>query len=241
MSDNTIEHPDHYLVLDTETTGLPCDPKAHVVEVGAALVPAPRPGWFERGEYSTFSTLVRPPVLTEEGLAIAKRVSGITKEQLDHARSPSEALHALEAWVYDYLCGGDRGGFYPKLDKTAVHAWNAPFDAQMMERTFSPCSHWSHVQLWGALPPDNCVMRRFTDRHGDRGMKRKDGSVRWFKLVNAASLMQLEWSGHAHRADADALMTLRLLVGMVQDTLEPRPARTFNPSTASFGTVGGQQ
>ena len=223
-----------YLVFDTETTGLPHDPDARVVELGVAMVTDPTPGWYERGEFQTFQSLVRPNVITEAGLAIAKKISGITAYQLEHAPSPSQVWGSLEAWLEDNTTETT----YPK-----AFAWNAPFDVEMMVRTFYGGADVKTIlghETGGAdhpLPSIPCVMRAFTELYKQHGMKRKDGSVRWFKLTHAADLVQLKWAGHAHRADADALMTLRLLVGMALDTLETRPARAFDPASGCMEYV----
>ena len=209
-----------YIVFDTETTGLPGDPDARVVELGVAMVTDPTPGWYERGEFHTFQSLVRPDVVAEDGLAIAKKIRGITAHQLEHAPSPSQVWGSLETWLEDHTTKTT----YPK-----AFAWNAPFDVEMMIRTFYGGADVRTVL--GHEPAIPCVMRAFTELYGEEhGTLRNNGSIRWFKLAYAAELMQLKWAGQAHRADADALMTLRLLVGMALHTLEVRPYRSFDPT-----------
>ena len=65
-------------------------------------------------------------------------------------------------------------------------------------------------------------MRRFSEVYAAYGQRWPNGDTRWFRLADAATLMALEWTGDAHRADADAEMTGRLYAGMLAGTLIPR-------------------
>jgi DNA polymerase III epsilon subunit-like protein len=78
----------------------------------------------------------------------------------------------------------------------------------MMERTF-------RTSIVGDQDPirwNGCIMRDFTERFKSYARRRYNGDVQWFSLGKAASLAArlgcpVEWTGDAHRALADALMS----------------------------------
>ena len=106
--------------LDTETTGLPSDPNARVIEIGITT-------WDSEMSdadkiTSRFSSIVRPSVLTQKGLEIAWSISKINKEQIESAPSADQVWSLLQSYL-DTLP-------YP------VIAWNMPFDRYMIRRSF---------------------------------------------------------------------------------------------------------
>ena len=210
-----------YLVIDTETTGLPDDPSAHVVELGAAMAINPSPNWYEKGEYSTFCSFVKPPVLTPEGLAISKKISGITEDQIRSAPTPDTVWRNFFIWVMREFQKKGNIEYSHDPQWQSVLAWNAEFDETMVKKTFGP-----------SLLEWRCAMKPFTSEFEKWAPRRRDGSARYFKLVTAAKFAGFEWEGKAHRADADALMTLRLHIARLGGRIEvDATPRMFNPMT----------
>jgi len=190
-----------FAVLDTETTGLLKDPDARVIEIGVAR--------FEDGVcVRRFQSLVRPDLLTEEGAEVAWRVSQIARADIETAPLPEDVWEAM----------GDL------LDNVPVVAWNLPFDQAMVQRSFFSEGRLETMIQRRLLPPSwkACAMRRFSKAYAAYGTRWPNGEARWFRLSDAAALMGLEWTGDAHRADADAEMTGRLYAGMLAGTLTPR-------------------
>lgn len=189
-----------FAVLDTETTGLQKDPDARVIEIGIAR--------FENGVcVRRYQSLVRPDILTEAGVKVAWKVSQITRAEIEAAPLPEDV------WVeVDGLLGD-----------VPVVAWNLPFDQEMVRRSFFSEDRLDTMIARRLAPPSwkECAMRRFTNRWEAYGQKWPNGDAQWFRLIDAATLMGLEWTGNAHRADADAEMTGRLYAGLLADTLIP--------------------
>jgi DNA polymerase-3 subunit epsilon len=187
-----------FAVLDTETTGLTKDPDTRVVEIGIVR--------FEGGVcVRRYQSLVRPDILTDAGAEIAWKVSQISREEMWRAPLP-EAVWAEVG---------------PLIDDVPVVAWNLPFDQEMVRRSFFSGERLEVMRANRFVGPNwkECAMRRFTKRFQDYGQRRPN--ARWFKLIDAARLVGLEWAGSAHRADADAEMTGRLYAGLLAESLTP--------------------
>jgi len=192
--------PASFAVLDTETTGLLKDPDARVIEIGVAR--------FEDGVcVRRFQSLVRPDLLTDAGAAVAWKVSQIARADIEAAPLPEDVWAAM-------------GNI---LDNVPVVAWNLPFDQAMVQRSFFCDDRIEAMIQRRLLPPSwqECAMRRFSEAYAAYGQRWPNGEARWFRLSDAAALMDLEWTGEAHRADADAEMTGRLYAGMLAGTLTP--------------------
>lgn len=189
-----------FAVLDTETTGLTKDPDTRVVEIGIVR--------FEGGVcVRRYQSLVRPDILTDAGAEIAWKVSQISREEMWRAPLP-EAVWAEVG---------------PLIDDVPVVAWNLPFDQEMVRRSFFSGERLEVMRANRFVGPNwkECAMRRFTERFQDYGQRWPNGEARWFKLIDAARLVGLEWTGNAHRADADAEMTGRLYAGLLAENLTP--------------------
>jgi DNA polymerase III epsilon subunit-like protein len=190
-----------FAVLDTETPGLLKEADARVIEIGVAR--------FEDGVcVRRFQRLVRPDVLTDAGAEVAWRVSQLARADIEAAPLPEDVWESM----------GDL------LDNVPVVAWNLPFDQAMVQRSFFCAGRLETMIQRKLLSPSwkACAMRRFSEAYADYGTRWPNGEAKWFRLSDAAELMGLEWTGDAHRADADAEMTGRLYAGMLAGTLTPR-------------------
>lgn len=185
---------DCFAVIDTETTGLPDDLDARVIELGAALFSL-TDGLLVR----SFSTLVCPDaMLTEEGLAVAAEVSGITEAQIKAAPSPAEAWAACGVFL--------DGWSYP------VHAFNLEFDRLMCERTFDTEGVW-----WAG-----CIMEEFSLLWVRCfGHDPTTGKPVRCHLRRAARIADVRWEGDTHRAEADAIVAGRIFALLRANKLQP--------------------
>jgi DNA polymerase-3 subunit epsilon len=197
-----------FCVLDTETTGLTRDRSARVIEVAVAR--------FEDGQpVATFSGLVRPDVMTEEGARVALEICGIASEDIQ------AAPHPWEVW----------GSVLDVIGSHPVVAWNMPFDQQMVRRSFFEGVSFEHSKRLRQYPPNwsECAMLRFTHQFADYAERWENGDPRWFRLETAARLVEIPWEGQAHRAMADVLMTGRIYAGMLAGTLVARAGGVEHP------------
>jgi DNA polymerase III epsilon subunit-like protein len=181
--------------IDTETTGLPSDPDARVVEVGVAVfeigAPTPWSGNVPSCEVvGQFASLVRPEILRDEHLDLVERISGISRDEVLDADPPEV--------VWLRLLRELDGAMMP------FFAWNLAFDATMMARTFA----WADGLSWRG-----CTMRSFATRTGGRA----------WKLSTAAEHLGLAFEGQTHRALADAIMAGRIQAMLLSD--DPRLPR----------------
>lgn len=112
------------VVVDTETTGLPKDSWAHVIEIGAVLLD--RDGQV----IDTFETLVIPPVLDERvGAALA--INHITREDIAaRGCDPHGAALSFLGWL-------DTHG------RPWMTAYNVRFDRAMLERMGVAHPRWA--------------------------------------------------------------------------------------------------
>ena len=170
--------------IDTETTGLPNQHWSRVIELAAVL----RDG--EGNVIRSYETFVRPDVLTPEGLDVAKKVSGITPEQIEAGKDIKTAWQELG----DFLDGWT----FP------MRAWNTEFDQQLLRKTFRDRNLPDQINWAG------CIMWDFTRKMQFHTGFRRNGAIRPFSLSRAAKRMKFEWEGDAHRAMTDTLMASQI-------------------------------
>jgi DNA polymerase III epsilon subunit-like protein len=206
-------------VVDTETTGFPTDPDSHVVEIAIVTI------MVGRGIVSSFSSLMKPPKITPEGIEVCRNVSKIEPDMLDLAPAPADvwrqARSIIEGW----------GG--------SVTAWNLGFDRTMLRRTCMGLDEvetirkngeacwlsaseskygWPEVVPMEADPTPwgRCAMWWYASVCPEvRGQHQIPFSETWrnnpWRLANAAEREQVPFLGDAHRALADATVTANLI------------------------------
>jgi DNA polymerase III epsilon subunit-like protein len=197
-----------HATLDTETTGLlenrdgSKNLETRAVEVAVAIHDD------EGALVRTFSSLIHPDVITEDGFRVAEEISGILRHEILDAPRPEEVWPQLRTFLDDF--------------SIPVRTWNLPFDQEMTYRTFRTCIEGDQDPIrW-----NGCIMREFTERFKSYAGRRYNGDVRWFNLGKAAALATrlgcpVEWTGDAHRALADALMSGALDAAMRLGQLVP--------------------
>lgn len=173
------------LVLDTETTGLPRDDWAEVVELGCVLLD-------QAGrEMSSWSSFVRPQIL-DDRCQPALSVNHIEQEDLEVADPPEKVRGRLHVWL-------EEQGYN---QSPHVTSFNVEFDRTMLER--------SGFRLRWA----NCIMLRAQEEMGPAGalppaperLAARGQRWKWPSLAEAASFYAIDQAtlGVAHRALADA-------------------------------------
>jgi|GEM_PF-5738422 len=110
-----------FVVLDTETTGLPHQSFARVIEIGAVVVGAPQ-GAFHPCE--PFQSLVFPDTFEPTRSARAMQVNGLDPDDFFFAPRPAQVQARFEEWL--------RASGVPDAD---LFAWNGSFDHRMLERS----------------------------------------------------------------------------------------------------------
>jgi len=183
-----------FATLDTETTGLlenrDGSPNLETRAIEVAIAVHDEDGSLVR----TFSSLLHPDLITEEGFEVAEKVSGILRQEILDAPQPEEVWPQIRTFLDDFTI--------------PVRTWNLPFDQEMTERTF-------RASIVGDQDPirwNGCIMRDFTRIFHAYAGRRYNGDVRWFNLGKAADLANrlgcpMQWTGDAHRALADAIMS----------------------------------
>lgn len=119
-------------VLDTETNGVPGQPLASVIELGAVVLT-------DSGEeISAFNTFVKPMHPLGKWSYYAMQANGIDARILDFAPEAPAVWDAFLSWL----------SIHKPL--TVVYAFNVPFDKAMMAKTFPDSAY---------LPWGPCLMR----------------------------------------------------------------------------------
>lgn len=113
----TLDIPHDFVLLDTETTGLPHHPKAHVIELGAVLVTGGAVG-------AAYQSFVRPPTYDPVEAEPARRIHGLGPEHFYHAPAPAEVQQTFFEWR---VVNGAHG--WP------LFAWIGHFDDAMLRRS----------------------------------------------------------------------------------------------------------
>jgi DNA polymerase III epsilon subunit-like protein len=198
-------------VVDTETTGLPDNPDAQVVEVAATIFD------LSTGqEVRCWSTLVKPSTWGEEGRKVASEICGLDPDLIDaHGMEPAMAQMALL----------DFAGRLP------MHAWNRPFDEEMVRRMDPGEPRLARPELWGP-----CLMREFS------AVSRGNPDLR-SKLTFAFEQCGFTEPEDAHRALTDARMAARCIHHIRSGQTLTRPARgpTTYASPAPAAPEGGKR
>ena len=107
--------PVHYAIIDTETTGLPRDPWARVVEIGAIA--------FAEGglEVDSFFSLICPDILDHRADR-ALEYCGLDYERVANAPTTDSVRERFSEWLHvNYI--------------ERVYAYNQIFDQTMLERS----------------------------------------------------------------------------------------------------------
>ena len=184
-------------VLDTETTGLPRDGSARVVELGAVILDT------DGAEIASFSALCRPDVYFADTAREALAINGIAEADV-LAAAPSRAVRQdFLDWLTKHQCGW-------------VTAYNVEFDREMCRRMgFAP--EWPK---WGP-----CIMLRSVPalaaagklRPADPTHPRYRPDMPWLfpSLALAAEHFGVTPEGQAHRALTDAMTAARVLLALI--------------------------
>jgi DNA polymerase III epsilon subunit-like protein len=217
-------------VIDTETTGLPHTPNAHVIEVGIATIEV------GRGIVGFWTSMVNPPCLGSAEAEIAQKINGITPDQILSAPRFDQVWMELLAYARDYGEGA------------TWTAWNLPFDRCMIRRTFLGVEDYVQICEKLGAPEDllrhskhgwperfdldedplrwtECAMRAYSRRVRTKGHTRswytRELEPNSWSLVEAAKREMVEFTGDAHRALTDAVVAAKiyskLLHGEVSD------------------------
>ncbi|MGY2172109.1 3'-5' exonuclease [Pseudomonas gingeri] len=154
------------------------------------------------------NSLIRP---TQPIPAGAFAVHGISNDMVANAPSWPEVAEQYAAIV----------------EGRKVVMYNAPFDVRLLAQT--------HSRHEVAAPPlaSVCAMRLYAEWFGDRG---RDG-LRWVRLVEAADECGV-WEEGAHRAHADARMTLEVLRFMQRSMNGRFPSRSRKTGAKGSQPVG---
>ena len=177
-----------WLVIDTETTGLPREPWTRPCELGAVLLG-------EDGEISSeWASLVCVPCPSGADRALA--LTGITRAEIEAAPSPEAVGRAFQLWRESHGA----------LD-VQITSYNVGFDAPMMARL------WPDIGPWGP-----CLMltaTRVMDRAG--ALERwESGEPKWARLEEAARFFEVRQEEGAHRALADARVAAKILLALAR-------------------------
>jgi len=199
-------------VIDTETTGLPDNPDAQVVEVAATIYD------LSTGqEVRCWSTLVKPTTWGEDGRRVASEICGLDTDLIDaHGEEPVFALMRL----LDFARG------------LPLHAWNRPFDEEMIRRMDPKERRLDKPDLWGP-----CLMREFS------AISRGNADLR-SKLTYAYEQCGFTEPSNAHRALVDARMAAEVIAFVRNGGTLVKPARgptTYAKPAAEAAPQGGKR
>lgn len=177
-----------WLVLDTETTGLPRERWTRPCEAAFVLLDE------EGRTVSEWSSLIRVPCPLAADPAL--RLTGISREEIEAAPEPDAVIADFEAWRAKH-----------GATTAPLTSFNIGFDRPMLERL------WPDLGPWGA-----CVMliaTKVMDRAG--ALARWDsGEAKWAKLEEAARFFSVSQEQGAHRALADARVAAAILVALAR-------------------------
>ena len=243
--------------VDTETTGLPEDTGAAVIEIAVVTIAVEPDG--EWGILHELGSLVRPPEdLTDEHMKTMEEINHIRLRDAWLAPKPQEVREQIRAILNSFRGWGDQ----------LVTAWNLPFDRHMIRRTFMALNEFEHVREehpsklvllqskygWpehlpmpgDATPWGECAMRAWA-----RAMAKGGANLvldAWTgelgpkpaRLASAAAQMGVEFLGPAHRALTDARVGAEIyaktLTGDIREWVEARRLRHTEKAVAGIPT-----
>jgi len=162
------------VVLDTETTGMPRDPWASVVELGAVLLNE------DGKEVDHWNELVY--AVLDERCEPALRVNQIPREDIEAARTADVVAEAFLDWWRFNGC-------------PYVTSFNVGFDRPMVERMGLRNLRWASCVMLRAT----AVMDE-----ADAVQRWDNGEAKWARLAEAAEFFSVAVIGEAHRAETDA-------------------------------------
>jgi DNA polymerase III epsilon subunit-like protein len=216
-------------VIDTETTGLPQTPQAHVIEIGVATFEA------SQGLIGFWTSLVNPPSLASEEAEVAQKFHGISADQILSAPRFDEVWTELLAYARGY-------------GEATWTAWNLPFDRCMVRRTFMGLDDFGQICAQLGAPEDllkhskygwperfdlqgdllqwrECAMRAYS-----RQVRTKGSTRSWYTrqlepnswaLAEAARREGVEFTGDAHRALTDATVAAKIYLKLLNGQVLP--------------------
>lgn len=191
-------------VLDTETSGLPRDPHAVPIDVGAVILDT------DGAEVASFSTLVRPAVWGDAANDAA-RIHGITLAMVSDAPNPAEVVEDLAEWLRVNGCRW-------------VTSYSVEFDREMLARMGFEYPRWAPCVMRRALAimgPAGAL------RPADPTHPRYDSGSPWLfpplsprpesdrRGLSACEFFGVEPEMPAHRALSDATTAARVLKKIV--------------------------
>jgi DNA polymerase III epsilon subunit-like protein len=192
------------IVVDTETTGFPGQPWAHVIELGAIHLDE------EGNEVGTFEALVNPPVFDERADK-ALEINKIPREAVLVARRTELVLADYATW---------HGARF-------ATSYNVAFDRPMVERMGFQVRWASCVMLraMAVMGPAN-VLRPADPTHPryERGRP-----WLWPSLASAAEFFQVQVEGEPHRALTDARTAARVAIEIRRRELSNDPQTSLLP------------
>jgi DNA polymerase III epsilon subunit-like protein len=192
-------------VIDTETTGLPSDPEAAVVELAAVAIDD------AGAELAHFASLVRPPELA---LRPGERLpfNGIAHEDLVGAPSPAEVAVDFLAW-------------HSAHGSPTCTTFNVGFDAEMLRRmgltpAWGRCLMFAAADLLQSAQDEDLAEEavrwagHLAWERDRRRWERERWEPAWPRLGEMLAFFSIEVEGDAHRALRDARAAAAVSVAM---------------------------
>ena len=193
--------PSPILVIDTETSGLPRQEEARIIEIGAVLIGC------DCEEIAFFESLVRPNIFSPTKAKYALKVTGITAEEVFAADPEAEVYRDFRAWCDEH-------------EVEWVTAFNIGFDKQMLERSGVTFKRWASCIMLKA-----CDEMKLPHKNGRRGNKWPK------LAEEAAPFYNVNVEGEAHRALYDARVAAEVMKAIRRQELGLLPADESPQST----------
>lgn len=205
----------HYIILDTETTGFPSnaeDCPVRAIQLGMALVSPTR-------VVERWAKLVRPPVWAPSADA-AEKIHGIHQKRVNKfGVSPGAAWAELEAMLAVWAAVAE-----VNVGQIPILAWNAKFDTVMLHRLAVDAGMLTPAQArplptvrlplrgtgFGVDAPHGCLMLAFKSWAGATDLRAGGQS-----LDKARAALGLPARTGHHDAAGDAALTGEVLLAML--------------------------